>query len=296
VKTQKLETVFETNPNKDFLRDCEDKTLVERWYQLCGRPLKYLGLPAWEMLDIIAWQNYLGRFTTIEREENQQHLMFLKANVKNFEDRLHSLYGEFDKILIKGRDKYGNAPDWPYDVVNLDYFGGFIYPDLSRPKALKKLIDNQGVYERSFLLIVTQHLRDKDSIGEKASFLEDLRKWLKNGVYESSLHPAIDKVIDWYLSGKIPDAARQALYMNYFFRDSGEAQHFKVKCHAPILYPGTGGAWMIHFTAEFFYQSGIGHRSASDQSLVEVINLGLEELRNGAYIKSRFNQPQLKKA
>lgn len=172
MKAQKLETVFETNPNKDFLRDNEDRALIERWYRSCGRRLKYLGLPAWEMLDIIAWQDYLDRFTTIEREENQQHLMFLRANVRDVEHRLHSLYGEFDKILIKGRDVYGNSPEWPYDVVNLDYFGGFIYPDLSRPKALKKLIENQGVYERSFLLIITQHLRDKDSLGRKPPFLK----------------------------------------------------------------------------------------------------------------------------
>ena len=32
--------------------------------------------------------------------------MFLKANVENVEHRLHSLYGEFDDILLNGRDTF----------------------------------------------------------------------------------------------------------------------------------------------------------------------------------------------
>lgn len=291
--SQKLETVFESNPNKDFLRSNYDKPLIEQWYRSLGKSLKYLGLPAWEMLDIIEWQDFLERFTTIEREENQQHLMFLRANVKDLEHRLHTLYGEFDDILITGRDKYGKTPQWPYDIVNLDYFGGFIYPDLSRPKAIKKLIENQAIHERSFILLLTQHLRDRDSIGEKAAFLGDLRKWLKNSTYDQTLHTAIDRVIDWYLNAEIPDAARQALYMNFFLRDSGEGQHFSVKCRPAIIYSGSGGAWMIHFVTEFCYQSRTGHRATSDQSLVKLINLGLREVREGKFVESRFAQPTL---
>jgi hypothetical protein len=291
--SQKLEMVFESNPNKDFLRTNYDKPLIEEWYRSRGNPLRYLGLPAWEMLDIIEWQDFLEHFTTIEREEDQQHLMFLRANVKDFEHRLHALYGEFDDLLLTGRDKYGKTPQWPYDVINLDYFGGFIYPNLARPKALKKLIENQATYERNFVLLLTQHLRDRDSIGEKAAFLGDLRKWLKNSTYDQSLHAAIDRVIDWYLDSDIPDAARQALYMNFFLRDSGESEHFNVKCRAPIVYSGSGGAWMIHFATEFYYQPGMGHRAASDQSLVELINLGLREVKDGKFTKSRFVQPTL---
>lgn len=255
--------------------------------------MKYLGLPAWQMLDILEWQGFLKRFTTIEREENQQHLMFLRANVKNVEHRLYSLYGEFDEILLKGKDSYGHCPEWPYDLVNLDYFGGFIYPNLSRPKAVRKLIGNQAAYERSFMLIITQHLRDKDSIGEKEKFLEDLRQWLKGGIYSRSLEVSIDVVVSWYKDAEIPDAARQALYMNFFFRDSGEMEHFDVKCRPPIIYAGTGGTCMIHFVTDFFYRAGIGHRAASEQSLVEVINLGLLEVRDGGFVESRLKQPQL---
>jgi len=291
--SQKLDDVFESNPNKDFLRSNYDKPLVAQWSNARGKLLRYLGLPAWQMLDIIEWQEFLNHFTTIEREEDQQHLMFLRANVKDLEHRLYALYGEFDTLLVTGRDSYGQTPKWPYDVINLDYFGGFLYPDLSRPKALKKLIENQSIYETSFILFVTQHLRDRDSIGEKAAFLGNLGKWLKNSTYDTSLHSAIDGVIDWYLNATLPDAARQALYMNFFFRDSAEGQHFNVKCRPPIIYSGSGGSCMIHFATDFYYQPGMGHRVASDQSLVELINLGLREVREGQFISSRIVQPTL---
>lgn len=289
----KLDVVFESNRNKDFVRSGFDKPLIQEWYRAGGTPLKYLGLPAWQMLDIIEWQDLLDRFTTIEREENQQHLMFLRANVKEFEHRLYSLYGEFDQILLKGRDSYGHRPEWPYDLVNLDYFGGFIYPNLSRPKAIRKLLTNQATYERSFILIITQHLRDRDSIGEKEKFLEDLRGWLKGGIFDRSMHKLIDSVVDWYRDAEIPDAARQALYMNFFFRDSGEMEHFDVECRPAIIYPGTGGAWMIHFVTDFRFRPGVGHRVASAQSLIHLVNLGLREVRDARFAKSRIQQPQL---
>lgn len=293
MQARKLETVFESNPTKDFLREQYDGALIAQWRQELGKPLKYLGLPAWKMLDIITWQKYIGRFTTIEREENQQHLMFLKANVENVEERLHALYGAFDEILITGRDQYQHKPDWPYELVNLDYFGGFIYQNMSRPKAVRKLIQNQGTYEESFMLIITQQLRDGDSGDEKRGFLDDLSKSLKGGILDKTLHPAIDAVIDWYRSAEIPDAARQALYMNYFFRDSGETEHFDVKARPAVIYSGTGGAWMIHFVTDFRHCSGIGYRAASDQSLIELINLGLLEARGGGFVKTRFVQPKL---
>lgn len=288
-----LDTSFQSNPSKDFLRSGYDRALIESWYGACGRPLKYLGLPAWRMLDIIEWQKFLGRFTTIEREENQQHLMFLKANVEDVEERLYALFGEFDEILLSGRDWYGKQPDWPFDLVNLDYFGGFIYHSLSRPKAVKKLIQNQATYERSFMLIITQQLRDGDIAGEKFKFLDDLRRSLKSGVLDRSLHPAVDSVVDWYQRSDIPDAARQALYMNIFFRDSGESEQFDVKCRPPVIYSGTGGSWMIHFVTDFISRPGTGHRVASVQSLLDVINLGLLEAKDGRFVKTRFVQPKV---
>src|SRR3989338_8315150 len=96
---------FKTNANKDFLRGQYDKPLVEKWARNRGALLQYLGLPGPEMLDIVEWQRSLDQFTTIEREENEQHLLFLRANVQDIEHRLYSLYGDFDDILRTGRDR-----------------------------------------------------------------------------------------------------------------------------------------------------------------------------------------------
>lgn len=265
---------FRTNPNKDYLRSFYDKQIVAAWSQAVGRRLHYLGLPGPEMLDVIEWQDFIDRFTTIERGENEQHLLFLRANVRDVEHRLHSLYGEFDKILRTGRDVYSHAPKWPYDLINLDYFGGFLYQGMSRPKALKKLFENQDGYERSFLLIITHDLRDGDLVGEKLSFLGELGRALER---DYGPNDSLREFIDWYRSPSTLDAARQALYMNCFFRDNGEMSHFKVQCRTPIIYTGTGGTKMIHYVTDFRHQRS-EHRAVSDQSLREVLTLGLLEL------------------
>lgn len=285
---------FTSNPNKEYIRRAVDEPLIEQWFQKLGRPLKYLGLPAWQMLDIVAWQRMLGRFTGIERAENQQHFMFLNANVKDLEHRLYALYGSFDDILTRGRDLYNKAPDWPYDLVNLDYFGGFIYSDLSRPRAFRKMIENQAAYGQSFLLIVTQHLRDGDSLKEKDRFLADLGERLKGGVLDRKLHGQIDKIIKWYRDSDLPDAARQALYMNFFFREFGEPEHFKVFCRPGIVYAGTGSTSMIHFVTDFVFEPNIAHRSNSEQALIEVINLGLLQAQAETLQDKVFQQPTLR--
>jgi len=284
---------FESNPNKEYVRSAFDEPIIREWFERIERPLKYLGLPAWQMLDIVAWQSMLGRFTGIERAEAQQHLMFLNANVEDLEHRLFALYGNFDQIFLKGRDHYGKSPDWPYDLVNLDYFGGFLYSDLNRPKAFRKMIENQAAYSRSFLLIVTQHLRDGDTIKEKDKFLADLGERLKGGVLDKKLHTQIDKIIAWYRDANLPDAARQSLYMNFALRDFGEAAQFKVRCRPGIVYLGTGGASMIHFVTDFVFEPNIAHRATSDQKLVEVINLGLCEASGGTIRTRTFQQPKL---
>jgi len=284
---------FASNPNKEHIRRAFDEPIIREWFERAGRPLKYLGLPAWQMLDIVAWQCMLGRFTGIERAETQQHLMFLNSNVEDLEHRLFALCGNFDEILLKGRDLYGKSPDWPYDLVNLDYFGGFLYADLSRPKAFRKLIENQGAYSRSFLLIVTQHLRDGDTAKEKNKFLADLGERLKGGALDKKLHSQIEKIIAWYRDANLPDAARQSLYMNFTLREFGEAAQFKVRCRPGIVYQGTGGASMIHFVTDFIFEPNIAHRATSDQTLVEVINLGLREAASGSIHGRAFQQPKL---
>jgi hypothetical protein len=286
--------VFHTNENKDFLRDICDREAVRVWQQsVVKQKLKYLGLPAAEMLDIVSWEPFLGTFTAIEREENQQHLMFLRANVNDIEHRMRSLYGEFDEILISGRDRYGHSPDWPFDLINLDYFGGLVYSNLARPKAIKKVIENQSNYRHNFLLIITQHLRDGDTIGAKATLLEDIRRSIKNVCVDQNVMRLIDEVMDWFADPRTPDIARQGLYMNVFLRDQGEAEQFDVKCQPAIHYIGTGHSSMIHFVTEFRHRGDAAHRIASEQSLVDVVDFNVRSVNDGT-LKNMFRRPQLR--
>jgi hypothetical protein len=279
---------FQTNANKDYLRRHYDLPIVGAWHKSVGHPLHYLGLPGPEMLDVVEWLPHIGGFSTIERSENEQHFMFLKANVKDLEHRLHSLYGEFDQILLSGRDSYGHSPRWPYDLMNLDFFGGLLYNNLSRPKALKKLINNQDAHGRSFLLIITCHVRDGDLGGEKAAFIDDVEAKLTR---DFGMRPEIAHWSQWYRDKSTPDTARQSLYLNTLLHDEGEAATFRVDCRPPILYSGTGGAQMLHWVATFEHQKG-AHRAVSRQSLVNVINLGYQELANER-LSERVKVPRL---
>jgi hypothetical protein len=272
---------FKSNPNKDYLRGTYDRAIIARWHDERRAPLRYLGLPGPDMLDIKEWQDFLDFFTTIERSEDEQHKLFLSANVRDVEHRLHSLHGDFDKILLTGRDGYNHTPRWPYDLVNLDFYGGFIYHDLARPRAIEKLVGNQRNYKRSFLLIITHDLRDADLTGEKQAFLTDIRRLLRRDHSGSDIETAVD----WYLASSTPDAARQALYMNIVLRDLGEANQFKVQSRPAITYIGTGSTKMIHYVTEFHWQPQ-GYRAVSDQSFIDVFNLGYCELRNQQLIGS----------
>jgi len=273
------ELAFKSNPNKDYLRSVYDKALIRAWQQARGARLQYLGLPGPEMLDVIEWQDHLDRFSTIERRENEQHLLFLRAHVRDVEHRLHSLYGEFDKILLTGRDVYGQSPRWPYDIVNLDYFGGFLYQDMARPRALSKLISNQDEYERSFLLIITHDLRDGDFVGEKMSFFDSLGRALTR---DYGSEQVVRTFVEAYKDPMTTDAARQAVYVNSFLRDAGEMAHFRVRARPAITYIGTGGTKMIHYTTDFQHDPS-QHRAVSEQSLIELLNLGFCELKNGEF-------------
>jgi hypothetical protein len=275
---------FKTNANKDYLRSSVDRGIVSAWRARRGTDLRYLGLPGPDMLDIIDWQEYLESFTTIERSENEQHRIFLKANVRDVEHRLHSLYGEFDSILVTGRDSYGQAPRWPYDIVNLDFYGGLLYSNLARPKALAKLVANQDTFGRGFVLFVTHDVRDMDAGGEKRAFLQDVRKLL---LRERCPSAAADKAVDWYLSEAAPDVARQALYLNMLLRDLGEANHFEVRLRPAVAYLGTGGTKMVHHAAEFDHQAA-AYRAVSEQSATEVFNLGYRELDSGKLLEPAF--------
>lgn len=278
---------FRSNPNKDYLRSTIDKALVLRWFTAVGRPLQYLGLPGPEMLDIIEWQEYLDQFTTIERLDSQQHLLFLRANVRDVEHRLYALHGEFDEILRTGRDLYGHAPHWPYDVVNLDFFGGLLYSDLSRPRAIRKLIENQAAHKRSFMLIMTHDLRDADKGGEKKSFIIDLKKRLDRDLpgHQS------DTALDWYALPETPDSARQALFTNLFLRDAAEDSQFTVVCRPATIYSGTGGTKMVHYLTDFLFTGGI-HHAVSEQSLVAILNLGVTEVVEASHLVPAYVVPQ----
>ena len=60
-----------------------------------------------------------------------------------------------------------------------------------------------------------------------------------------------------------------------------------------LIYSGTGNASMIHFVTDFTFRAGVGHKTASKQSLLELVDLGTLEVRDGGFVKRTLRPPKL---
>lgn len=231
--------------------------------------LAYFGLPSPGLEDVTAWQGYLARVDAVERgaqgrEWRAQHDLSVNAilwGVPGF--RLYR--GDIDDIILLGKDAGGQAPRWPFDIINLDYTGGLLYKDAGqrarRVEAIKLAIEKQGRNGHSFFLVVTVNDQHHDA-GEIAKVLDEM------------VHDAARDQVD--LTGEVQrvkestDKRRSAfLYLAYTVMVVGR-QWFRVSPYRPILYTGRGGYAMLN--ASFCLRSAAG-RSAPARS-----GLGYREL------------------
>jgi hypothetical protein len=172
---------FPESPEKAHLRRLHLARLAKHKQEI-GRDLSYLGLPSAEMLDVRVWRPVLGQITAIERDRNVAAAMYRTAQMLEIRDRTiiveDDLYQvarilamedtdarrRIAEMLPSEREKYGKIREIPYDVINLDLCGGFLYlrDDGSSENAdtLKYIIDHQGRNSCPFFLILTFNLRD----------------------------------------------------------------------------------------------------------------------------------------
>jgi hypothetical protein len=60
-----------------------------------------------------------------------------------------------------------------------------------------------------------------------------------------------------------------------------------------MLYSGTGKASMIHFVTDFTFRPGTAHKTASKQSLFELVGLGTREVKDATLIIPVLQPPRL---
>lgn len=241
--------MFETNEQKDIIRNTIDKDCVMKDYKSKSRSLIYFGLPGGQMLDVFEWLECLETIIAVERDDDEINLILWNAYQKNINDKIQLLKGEIEDILINGYDREGIRPKKSaFDVVNLDWYSGILIKDLRGNSrkflAIKKLFERQETANQDFRLFITISARNRDK-GEINGVLNGITHELAS--YNMDVH----NVIDWYLEKGIDQ--RLKIYIPYLMDQICTTYRFEMRQFLCVSYVGTGSVRMIHFTFYFSF-------------------------------------------
>lgn len=286
---------YQDSENKRVIRRVWDAALIEARFSELERPLTYFGLCGPEIHDLLDWKPWLGQRTGVEwtghtpeeRETAQETIGRLLMNVAVHEvsSGFQLLRGEIEDVILDGTDQDGHTPiladaapahrqRLSYDLVNLDFVGGFGYRrgrvPAKRVAALRRLFERQRGYD--FLLLLTVNLRH--TLGRDfQDFLRGLTGRLRSKDCCQNL--------EWYLRrGAGQSVQKLKATIPCWVRANAEPQQFRCAAYPPIYYEGHEGARMLHFV--FDLRSSQGDLGAfSTQNDSELIDLPLLEAVDG---------------
>ncbi len=262
---------FTSSSAKDYIRSKIDRTLIKNFKQTYypEQKLAYLGLPGAKLLDVLSWREFLGHCTAAE--EDPETADDLERNVLkyHFEHIMHLERASIDDLILTGSGR--GKLHWPYQVVNLDYYGGLI--NARDDRTSRRLDTLKVLFERqvgtAFVLMLTLNLRDKDK-GE----LDDLVKQQEEDLLRLDLD-GVKECFDRHR--ELNHAGLLKIYVPIFL-DHIAKQHTLVFI-PPILYRGT--QQMIHFAMQCvpYKELGAGRVSMTNDR-INLINLPLLFLHN----------------
>lgn len=284
---------FHPSENKEIIRRMIDTPLIKDEFERKNRKLSYFGLPSDGLYDIIAWKNFLGSYDAVELGEEghksiSQSLLMLCAFKNGISKDIRLLRGDINEIIISGTDDSKLNPRFPFDVVNLDYYGGMLHNGNKKVEAISRLVEKQTGSD--FVLIMTFDVKEEDG-GEKIKTLDKIEQRLLQLYPER--REKIDKFVRWYQSDKASDIHRQKVYLPYFLQHPAEDKHFKIHFEEPVMYKGTKDAPMIHFVCKFTYEHDTTTASVSTQSILQILNLRIREVNDGKIIISSTQAPEI---
>ena len=283
---------YASTDNKERVRE-EDTRLIKKEFLRKKRKLLYLGMPSGEMRDILAWQSYIDKCTAVEIDPRQRNELVLNAIKNNLQDKMSLLFGDMEEILIKGRDRFNNKLEFPYDVVFLDCFGTLVYRGLKRIKAITSLIEKQK--GNSFLLLITFNLRKrKYTKNSVIGVLNKIQKELGSFyISDDLIKKRIRDVIEWYKLDKTNEMYRQKLFVSYFLKAIAEEYGFRIHAYSPIFYLGFNSSPMIHFSFKMIPEIDSPTRAISEQTIIDLINLNIKEVSGKKLFVKKEQAPSL---
>ena len=278
--------------NKAKVREL-DFILIQRFFKKRKGDLRYLGLPASTLVELIKWNDWFSHFSAIERgksgeESIEQHNLMLTAFRFDLSDKLLLLRGEMDDILINGKDHFENYVPYPFDVVSLDYSGGLVYKDQSgrakRTQSISNLLSSQSEHNKDFLLFISTNFDYVDE-GEINRVLQDIDRELnKIGVRGSA---TIKSILE-----NRQNESRLKVYVPYIIK-SLTAQYFKCEFHKPVFYSGNRSTRMVHFSFSLQRTSNYLAGKPNVSDIVEILNLPAFICTDGNLVQTDFGIPKI---
>ena len=283
--------------NKQTVRDLQGETIRDHLKGRLGK-LRYFGLPSDEMKDIIDWKALFSVFVAVERgvfpnNWERQYLLMFNAFMSDILSRVTLLRGDIDKVILEGRDEDGNALDYPFDVITLDYSGGLLYRDKKgrgrqyRLEAIKELIRNQASHKTNYLLFVSSNLdncKDAEIMKTLLSLRTELLRYGTNA----------EEAIQAYLNHE-KDEVRLKLYVPYFVNQIAAGCNYNCETEPTIFYLGNQDTRMMNFRFWLTHDPRTTAPRFPRERLVQIINSPMTEIKEGVCCKTNLGLPKLRR-
>jgi hypothetical protein len=256
---------FSSSEAKDYVRSVIDRSIVKgfRDAEFPDTGLRYLGLPGPELLDLLAWREFISTATAVERGNTD--VLELNVLKNRLEGRVQVLQADIDGLIASAEER-ARLRWWPYSLVNLDYVGGLVNKTDSgqskRVDAIRCLLEASPT--EPFLLLLTLNLRDDDQ-GE----LDNLVAAEEEALSALGL-AGVGEVFAAHRG--LGHAGLLKIYVPVLVMQL--ARRNQVVIHAPLLYRGT--QQMLHFAFEFRpFEELVAGRVTDWRETVNAINLPL---------------------
>jgi|GEM_PF-3081827 len=283
--------------NKQTVRDLQGETIKNHLKGRLGN-LSYFGLPSDEMKDIMDWKALFSVFIAVERgivpnTWERQYLLMFSAFMNDILSKVTLLRGDIDKVILEGRDDDGNALNYPFDVITLDYSGGLLYREKEgrgrqyRLEAIKELIQKQAGYKTNYLLFVSSNLDNCKDTEIKNTLLNLQTELLRYGTDAK-------ETIQAYLNHE-KDEVRLKLYVPYFVNQIAAGCNYNCETEPTIFYLGNQDTRMMNFRFWLTYDPRTTAPRFPRESLVQIINSPMTEIKEGVCCKTNLRLPKLQR-
>lgn len=276
--------------NKQKVREM-DTLLINRYLINRKGDLRYLGLPASTLTDLIIWNEYFSHYSAVERGRDEapfiyQHNLMLTAMKYHLTSKLHLYRGDIDDVLLNGEDEFNSPLKYPFDVVSLDYSGGLIYKEeggiAKRPDSIRALFTAQAERNADFLLLISFNTDNQDQ-GEIRKVISNLGRDL------SKLGLNVAPVIQAYLDHELEEA-RLKIYAPYLIKQLATPL-YQCEFAKPIFYLGNRNVRMMHFATWMKRTQEYVAGQPSRQTDVLILNLKVFQCSDGELTETDFNIP-----